>query len=90
MTKMYEPERLENKILNRLDDIFIHSHFIGLELHVHPYDETQRKGFAEVANLLRTLQKVDRDCAGYIKELMEAKDVHESLDEKANINIKNM
>jgi len=66
-----------------LEDIFSHSQFIGLEPHVHPYDETQRKGFAELANLLRTVQKVDRDCAGYIKELLEAKEIRESLDEKA-------
>ena len=81
--KEHERERLENQIRDRLEDIFSHSQFIGLEPHVHPYDETKRKGFAELANLLRTVQKVDRDCAGYIKELLEAKEIRESLDEKA-------
>ena len=81
--KEHERERLENQIRDRLNDIFSHSPFIGLEPHVHPYDDTQRKAFSEIANLMRTVQKVDRDCAGYIKELLEAREIRESLDEKA-------
>lgn len=81
--KEREREHLEAQIIDRLQALFTHSPFVGLEPHVHPYDEQQRKSFSEISSMLRTLQKVDKDCAGYLKELQETKEIEESLDEKS-------
>ena len=66
-------------IINRVKAICEHNQMIGLEPHTMPLTEGQKKLFVEIQERLRTLQKLDKEYVGYIKEFEEAKSVSESL-----------
>lgn len=77
--KESERQMLEQELLNRVKAICEHNQMIGLEPHTMPLTEGQKKLFAEIQERLRTLQKLDKEYVGYIKEFEEAKSVSESL-----------
>ena len=54
----------------------------GLDKHMLPYTDIQKKMFGELGVLFRQLQRVDRELSNYINELQEAKQIEASLDEK--------
>ena len=82
-SKENERLRLEQQVRNSLDTLFNHPEMIGLDHHTQPYSDNQRKIFSEVVGIFRSLQKVDKDYAGYLRELQEAKDIGLSLEAKA-------
>ena len=77
--KESERQMLEQELLNRVKAICEHNQMIGLEPHTMPLTEGQKKLFVEIQERLRTLQKLDKEYVGYIKEFEEAKSVSESL-----------
>ena len=79
-----ESERLmvENELKNRVTSLCEHNPMLGLEPHKQPYSEAQKHLFAEIQEKLRSLQKIDKELAGYIKEFEEAKAIGRSLDDK--------
>lgn len=80
--KESERQMMENELLNRIHALCEHSTMIGLEPHRMPYTDMQKKLFAEIQERLRALQKNDKELAGYLKELEEAKAVSGSLEAK--------
>lgn len=83
--KENERARLEVSVKDRITQIMEHPPIMGMEPHTHPYSELQRKAFTELNTLLKSLQKVDREISGYLKDLQEAKNISESLQEKVNM-----
>lgn len=81
-SKEAERQMLESELRNRIDALCEHSPQLGLEPHKQPYTEGQKKLFAEIQEKLRTLQKIDKDLAGYMKEFEEAKAIGTSLEDK--------
>lgn len=80
--KESERQMTENELLNRVQALCEHSTMIGMEPHRMPYTELQKKLFGEIQDKLRTLQKIDKELSGYLKELEEAKSIGESLNAK--------
>ena len=81
-SKEAERQMLESELRNRIDALCEHSPQLGLEPHKQPYTEGQKKLFAEIQEKLRTLQKIDKELAGYMKEFEEAKAIGTSLEDK--------
>jgi len=73
---------LETELKNRIELICQHQPAIGLDPHRQTYTEAQKKVFAEITEKLRQLQKNDKELAGHMKELEEAKEVKISLEQK--------
>ena len=80
--KESERQMMETELLNRVQALCEHAPMIGLEPHRMPYTEMQKKLFAEITERLRSLQKNDKELAGYLKEYEEAKSVSDSLSAK--------
>jgi len=80
--KESERAMMEAELLNRIQALCEHSMMIGMEPHKMPYTDGQKKLFVEIQERLRALQKNDKELAGYLKELEEAKSVAQSLDAK--------
>lgn len=78
-----ERERLEILVQDKLTQLFDHPPVIGLDNHKQPYNEMQRKMFAEINQTFHQLQRVDKELAGYLRELQEAKEIRYSLEAKA-------
>ncbi len=81
--KENERHNLEFEIKERIDMLCEHTIVIGAEPHTEPYTEMQRKLFAEITNRFHALQKIDRELTNYLREFQEAKEVENSLNEKA-------
>ena len=80
--KESERNMLETELKNRIELICQHQPAIGLDPHRQTYTEAQKKVFAEITEKLRQLQKNDKELAGHMKELEEAKEVKISLEQK--------
>ena len=78
-----ERERLEVLVQDKLTQLFEHPPVIGLDNHKQPYSDMQRKMFAEINQTFHQLQRVDKELAGYLRELQEAKEIRYSLEAKA-------
>lgn len=81
---MKENERamLETELKTRIDNICEHHMVMGLEPHKDIYTEVQKKMFSDISEKLRALQKLDKELAGYFRELREAKGVDDNLETK--------
>ncbi len=80
--KESERNMLETELKNRIELICQHQPAIGLTPHRQSYTDAQKKIFSEITEKLRQLQKNDKELAGYMRELEEAKEVKISLDQK--------
>lgn len=80
--KENERKNLENTINQLFERLCEHPSAIGLEPHKEPYTEDQKRIFPQIAENMRSLQKIDKELTGYLKELQEAKGIDESLDAK--------
>ena len=78
-----ERERLEVLVQDKITQLFEHPPVIGLDNHKQPYSDMQRKMFAEINQTFHQLQRVDKELAGYLRELQEAKEIRYSLEAKA-------
>lgn len=79
-----ERDRLELQVQDKIKLLTDHEPVIGLNNHRQPYTEIQRKMFSELNTLFHSLQKVDKELTGYLKELQEAKEINYSLEAKAS------
>ncbi len=80
--KETERAMMESELKSRIDALCDHAPMLGLEPHKQPYTEVQKKLFAEIQERLRSLQRNDKELAGYLKEYEEAKSIEQSLDAK--------
>ncbi|MBO5607072.1 MAG: hypothetical protein J5930_04180 [Treponema sp.] len=78
-----ERNRLEQLVVDKFQMLTEHLPVIGLEGHTQPYSDEQRKMFSEINGVFHTLQKVDKELAGYLRELQEAKEIGYSLEAKS-------
>ncbi|MBQ2530207.1 MAG: hypothetical protein II547_08140 [Treponema sp.] len=79
-----ERDRLELQVQDKVKMLVEHNPVIGLDRHKQPYTEQQRKLFSEINTLFHSLQKVDKELSGYLRELQEAKEINYSLESKAS------
>lgn len=84
-SKENERHTLEFELKERVDMLCEHKPIFGLEPHADPYTEVQKKLFGEISNRLHELQKVDKEINNYLKEFREAKEIEESLNDKAGM-----
>ncbi|MBR1912350.1 MAG: hypothetical protein IJ828_08355 [Treponema sp.] len=69
---------LKEKVLSLCE----HDPIYGTEPpHYRPYSDTQKKAFSEIGNLMRTLQKLDKEICTNLKDLEEAKENINHLNE---------
>ena len=80
--KESERAMLESELRGRVDALCMHDRAIGLDPHRAAYTEIQRHLFTEITEKLRSLQKIDREYSGYLRELEEAKAIGISLEGK--------
>ena len=78
-----ERDRLELQIQDRVTQLMEHPPVIGLQGHKQPYNEMQRKLFAEMNQIFHQLQRVDKELSGYLRELQEAHEIRYSLEAKS-------
>ncbi len=78
-----ERDRLESLVMDKIKMLTTHEPVIGLSSHRAPYTEEQRRMFTEINSTFHSLQKVDKELAGYLRELQEAKETRYSLESKA-------
>lgn len=82
--KEAERQTLENQVMNRINELFVHEPLIGFEPHKAPYTDLQRKMFSDIANIFRALQKNDKELTNYLNEFKEAKEIEQNLNAKSN------
>lgn len=80
--KENERAMLEIDLKSKIDAICDHQTIIGLEPHKECYNDMQKKIFSEIAVVMRSLSKNDRELSGYLREYQEAKAAYESVEEK--------
>ncbi len=78
-----ERNRQEEQVRDKINELFTHTEAIGLG-HTQPYSDLQRKQFTEINSIFKTLLKLDKEYAAYLKELQEAKAIGDSLDAKSS------
>lgn len=83
-SKESERRNLELEVQERIQTLCDHNHMIGLEPHCAPYTDMQKKLFGEINLRFHALQKVDRELNSYLKDLQEAKEIEESLNQKSS------
>ena len=79
-----ERDRLELQVQDKVKMLTEHNPVIGLDKHKQPYSDLQRKIFSEINTLFHSLQKVDKELSGYLRELQEAKEINYSLEAKSS------
>lgn len=79
-----ERDRLELQVQDKVKMLTQHDNVIGFDNHRQPYSDVQRKLFSEINTLFHSLQKVDKEMCGYLRELQEAKEINYSLEAKAS------
>lgn len=82
-SKESERKNLEIEIQERVQMLCAHTTIIGLEPHQSSYTDLQKKLFGEINLRFHALQKVDRELNNYLKELQEAKEIENSLNQKS-------
>lgn len=75
-----ERAMLENALRSCVDALCTHDAAVGLKNHRAAYTDEQKQLFSEITDKLRTLQKLDREFAAYLRELEEAKSISMSLE----------
>lgn len=81
--KESERSNIENSVQRKIEDLFNHETVMGLEPHKMPYTDIQRKMFSDIINDFRTLQKVDKEISNHLQDFREAKEIEQSLVDKA-------
>ena len=80
--KESERAMLESELRSCIDALCSHGAAIGLEPHRAAYTEEQKHLFVEITDKRRALQKSDKEFAGYLRELEEARSIGASLESK--------
>lgn len=63
---------LEMDLKEKAIAICEHDPIYGREPHTRPYSDIQKKNFSEISNIMRNLQKLDKEISSNLKELEEA------------------
>ncbi len=82
-SKQNERNMVENEVQRLVEALCEHAKLVGHDNRLTAsYTDQQRESFSEIYERLRSLQKIDKDYAAYLRDLEEAREIGISLEQK--------
>lgn len=80
--KEQERSAQESDLQQKIKYLCEHQPMVEMQRHFQPYNEMQKRLFAEIIEKLKNLQKIDKELINYVSEYREALEISESLKKK--------